>query len=96
MFFIFAVRMSGSSERMFATLVGLCAVLCCIGLLRRRRFGVVFFVVFYLMLLITVPFLDALRNRPSSLQQQGQAFPTLVFLIVTTVYFKKRWRLMEW
>ncbi len=72
-----------------------CAILCCIGLLRRRRFGVILFVITYLMLLIAVPFLDALHNRATTSQQQGQAFPTLVFLVVTTAYFKKRWRLME-
>ncbi len=71
-----------------------CAALCSIGILRRRKFGVVMFVITYLALIMVGPFLDAMRNQPATPRQQGQSFPVLVFLVITTIYFKKRWRLM--
>jgi hypothetical protein len=39
-------------------------------------------------------FLETVRNEPISPQQHGQGVPMLVFLVLTGLYFKKRWALM--
>jgi len=74
--------------------MGLCSIVCAVGILRRRKYGAVMFVITYVLIIMVVPFLDAVRNRPVNPQQRGQALPTLIFLIMTTVYFKRRWNLM--
>lgn len=89
---IFSVNTGG---RVVLGVITGCSTLCCVGLLRRRRFGVVLFVATYLILLIAVPLLDAFNNKPTSNEKQGQSFLVLVFTIMTTIYFKRRWRLMD-
>jgi uncharacterized membrane protein YeaQ/YmgE (transglycosylase-associated protein family) len=76
--------------------IALCcsAVLCSVGILRRRKYGVIMFVTTYLLLIMAVPFMRAMRNEPLTPEQQGQSFPTLVFLGLTLGYFVKRWPLM--
>ena len=72
----------------------LCAILCSIGILRRRKFGVVMFVITYLEILLLGPLFDAMSNQPADPEKQGQGLPVLLFLVITTIYFKKRWQLM--
>jgi hypothetical protein len=76
--------------------VALCAsaILCSVGILRRRKYGVIMFVTTYLLLMMSVPFMTAMRHESVSPQQQGQDLPVLVFLGLTIGYFVKRWRLM--
>jgi hypothetical protein len=71
------------------------AILSSVGILRRRKYGVIMFVVTYLLVMISIPFMTAMRNRPDSPQQQGQDLPVLIFLGLTFGYFVKRWRLMD-
>lgn len=62
------------------------------GILRRRRVGVVMFVVSYTLLFILPTFLEVKYKRPmSSKNNQG---PLALYTIVTFVYFKRRWTLM--
>jgi hypothetical protein len=72
----------------------ICATVCSIGILRRRRFGVVMFVITYLGVIMENPLLLALRSLPTTSIQKGESLPTLVFLVTTTFYFMKRWALM--
>jgi drug/metabolite transporter (DMT)-like permease len=89
-------RLSASDNYGREIRIALCvsAILCSVGILRRRKYGVVLFVITYLLLMMAVPFISAMRDEPLTPQQQGQSFPTLVFLGLTTGYFVKRWRLM--
>jgi hypothetical protein len=77
--------------------VALCAsaILCSVGILRRRKYGVIMFGTTYVLLIIAAPFMTAMRHQSVSSQQQGQVFPVLVFLGLTIGYFVKRWRLMH-
>ena len=75
--------------------VGTAGALCCIGLLRRRKLGVVMFYVTYVSLFLVGPFLDTVRDQPVEPQKQGQGLPVLIFVVLTGIYLKKRWSLMR-
>ena len=70
----------------FTITVG-CGLLACSGILRRQKFGPVFFPFFYLLLM-------ALGNKPSP-TQGASALATLIMVGLTCVYFSKRWRFMN-
>ena len=62
------------------------------GILRRRRIGVVMFVVSYTLLLILSPFLAVIYNRPTS--SNNSLLPLTIYTVITFIYFKRRWPLM--
>jgi hypothetical protein len=74
--------------------LGISAVLSCIGLLRRRRFGVVMFYIAYTFFIVGGPVFETVRNQAASSQEVGQVGLTLVFLVLTASYLNKRWALM--
>jgi hypothetical protein len=53
---------------------------CSIGVLRRRKFGVVIFVITYTIILIATPFIEAVRNQPLTSEKQGSCYPSSFFL----------------
>jgi hypothetical protein len=73
-----------------------CCALCCVGLFRRKRFGVVMFCVAYFLIWAMVPFFDAYYKTPSNRTpaQQTESGLFFVYFVVTAFYFKRRWRLM--
>ncbi|HLX00318.1 MAG TPA: hypothetical protein VKR82_16885 [Candidatus Acidoferrales bacterium] len=74
--------------------LGISAILSCIGLLRRHKFGVVMFYITYISLIVGGPVFEAVRNQAASAQKEGQVGLALVFLVLTAIYLKKRWALM--
>jgi hypothetical protein len=72
-------------------------VLCCIGLFKRKRFGVVMFYIAYFLILFTPFFFDVYYQRPPNRtpQQQTQSGALFIYSVVTAFYFKKRWRLLS-
>ena len=77
----------------FALLMVVLGIATTVGLLRRKRFGVIAFLGTYVLLLISSPLLDAIRNHPPS-KPTGQEPLLLIFTIVTAIYLFKRWPLM--
>ena len=59
-----------------------------VGLCRRKRWGVVVFIVTCAWFLVVPPILTEQAS------QVAEAVPALALLIVNIVYFKKRWKLM--
>lgn len=79
--------------------IALCisALIASVGILRRRRYGVILYVVTNLLVLMASPFMSAMRNEPftpTTPEQESQTAPSLVFLGFSIAYFVKRWRLM--
>lgn len=71
-------------------LAGLMAIfaLACAGILLRKKFGVVFFVLGYSMLILSP------RNGTAKSGQSSSMLGILIFLVCTIVYFKRRWTLL--
>ena len=80
--------------RTIGAVIGTSAALCCVGLLRRRKFGVVMFFITYVSLIMAGAFVDALRGHSITTQQQAQVGPMLVWIVLTGIYLIKRWPLM--
>jgi hypothetical protein len=70
------------------------AVITVIGLFRRRKFGVIAFILTDLLLFLFEPLMATHYNRPVSVQPAGTFLFAIIVLICTTIYFKKRWRFM--
>jgi uncharacterized membrane protein (DUF485 family) len=72
-------------------------MLCCVGLLLRRRFGVVTFYIFYILSMLLPAFIDAYYNRPQAPNQARnlQSGLLLIYIIITAIYFKRRWKLLS-
>jgi hypothetical protein len=83
----------GAYEKGIGAVVGLCSTVCCIGILRRRKFGAVMFVIAYTLMIVVGPFLSILRDQPLTAPVQT-VLAQLVFLIMTTIYFQRRWHVM--
>ena len=66
--------------------------LCCWGILRRRRIGVILFVICYGLLILSPPYFASVDNLP---ERTGIALPLLLYTLVTFIYFKRRWNLMD-
>ena len=81
--------------RTCGAIVGTSGALCCIGLFRRRKLGVVMFYVTYISLFMVGPFLDTVRDQPVDPQTRGQGLPVVIFVVLTGIYFKKRWSLLQ-
>jgi hypothetical protein len=75
------------------TLFAFLAVTTSVGIILRKHWGVLAFVATYTLLILVPAFNANTDYRPGS-NTQGQSIPTLVFLIITILYFKKRWKLM--
>jgi hypothetical protein len=94
---ILLITFSSDSDvygRTVGAFIGTSAALCCVGLLRRRKFGVVMFFITYVSLFMGGAFVDALRGYSVTTQQQTQAGPMLIWVVLTGIYLIKRWALM--
>jgi hypothetical protein len=70
---------------LFLVLV-ICGLLTSFGILRRRRFGVLLFPLFYLLVIVA-----GSNQSPGS---AGNALGIIVFVVVSSIYFGKRWKFM--
>ena len=61
---------------------------CAIGLLKRRRYGVIAFLVAY------VPFGLINASGKHTLVEQQQSGLLFIYIIITAIYLFKRWKLM--
>jgi hypothetical protein len=69
-------------------------ILCCVGLLRRKRFGAVMFYVTYILIFLTPALLAGIygtRQTPQEAQQSGLFF---IYYLITSWYMAKRWKLL--
>ncbi len=96
-FLLIAATSGDVYGRTCGAIVGTSGALCCIGLFRRRKLGVVMFyvTVIYRCLWWVDPFLDTVRDQPVDPQTRGQGLPVVIFVVLTGIYFKKRWSLMQ-
>jgi hypothetical protein len=94
-FLLIAASSGDVYGRTCGAIVGISGALCCIGLFRRRKLGVVMFYVTYVSLFMVGPFLDTVRDRPADPQTRGQGLPVVIFVVLTGIYFKKRWSLTQ-
>ncbi len=95
-------------------LITVLSVWCCIGLLQRKRIGVVVYAVAWAMEILSRPFLEitsshpflqTIKINPPSLSELAAGVISFRFLIsvvitvipaiLTYIYFKRRWRLMD-
>ena len=74
--------------------IAVCAATAAAGLIRRMRFGVVFFFIAYILVILLPLLLDALSTQRLS-QRPGQVGAVLILIAVNVFYFKKRWRHMD-
>jgi len=94
-FLLIAATSGDVYGRTCGAIVGISGALCCIGLFRRRKLGVVMFYATYVSLFMVGPFLDTVRDQPVDPQTRGQGLPVVIFVVLTGIYFKKRWSLMQ-
>ena len=55
--------------------VGPCMIVGSFGILRRKRFGIVMFVISYLLIMLVIPFLDTSRHQPVPSSNSNRPFP---------------------
>jgi hypothetical protein len=71
------------------------AALACVGILRRRRFGVWAFIATYGFIILAPMLIDAMDGQEPKPSEGAQNGMMLIFLVVTSVYFKRRYRFMQ-
>lgn len=91
---LLAFSSGDSYAKASGAVLGVSAIWSCIGLLCRRKFGVVMFYITYISLIVGGPVFEAVQNQAANLQKEGQVGATLVFVVLTAFYLKKRWASM--